>query len=141
LPTTFFHFRFFGSFSFRFAYFASLIFVSLTISSFSLQSETSEKTAFFCFEAKSFLLHFRFILLQTKNERRTLIPTCWLISWRHQKLAAVAVESRGAGHNAAPELYVLGACLTVEGSVKRTNKTTAWVKFFTHFKMKAIIPL
>jgi hypothetical protein len=69
----FFHFRFFGSFSVCFDYLASFVFVSLMISSFSLRSETSEKTAFFRFEAKSFSLHFRFVSLRTENERRTLI--------------------------------------------------------------------
>jgi hypothetical protein len=38
------------------------------ISSFSLRSETSEKTAFFRFEAKSFSLHFRFVSLRTEND-------------------------------------------------------------------------
>jgi hypothetical protein len=70
-----FHFGFFGSSSFRFAYFASFIFVSLMISSFSLRSETSEKTTFFRFEAKSFSLLFRFVSLRTENERRTLLAT------------------------------------------------------------------
>jgi hypothetical protein len=42
------------------------------IFSFSLRSETSEKTAFFFFEAKNFSLHFRFVSLRTENERRTL---------------------------------------------------------------------
>jgi hypothetical protein len=63
----------FGSFSFRLAFFASFVFVSLMISSFSLRSETSEKTAFFRFDAKNFSLHFRFVSLRTENERRTLV--------------------------------------------------------------------
>jgi hypothetical protein len=83
------HFGFFGSFSFRFPYFASFVFVSLMISSFSLRSETSEKTAFFRIEAKSFSLHFRFVSLRTENERRTLI----LLSYSLEPESSVRPES------------------------------------------------
>jgi hypothetical protein len=54
-------------FLFHIAFFASFVFVSLVISSVSLRSETSEKTKFFRFEAKTFLPFFRFVSLQPKT--------------------------------------------------------------------------
>jgi uncharacterized membrane protein len=63
--------RFLVPISFRFAIFGSFVFVSLLISSFSLRSETSEKTDFFRFEAKKiclFFASFRF------NRKRTAHP-------------------------------------------------------------------
>jgi hypothetical protein len=71
-PTTFFHLEFFGSFSFRFAYFASFVFVSLMISSFSLQSETSEKIAFFSLRSEKFFASFS--LRFASNRKRTAHP-------------------------------------------------------------------
>jgi hypothetical protein len=59
--------QFFGSVTFLLVFFASLAFVSLVISRFSLRSETSEKTAFFRFEAKKNLLNFRIVSLQPKR--------------------------------------------------------------------------
>jgi hypothetical protein len=57
---------------FRFAYFASFVFVWLLISGVLLRSETSKKTGFFRFAAKKISLLFSFVSLRTGNERRTL---------------------------------------------------------------------